>query len=82
MAIIKLSITETLKYQRQMTIDVPENMSEQTLNSILTEAERYTFSAGEFADKLDDCNGITVIERPDEDMSSPYDAEVESDYLD
>lgn len=78
---LRLSVVETLKYQREMVIEVPDDMSDEALAAVLDAAESCVSSAEEFAENLDGHFGVRVVEKPDTDMDSPYHAEIESDFI-
>ncbi|MDP4087360.1 MAG: hypothetical protein Q8934_22610 [Bacillota bacterium] len=80
---VRLSIQETLKYQRDMIIEIPDDMSESTLNSFLDKAQRKAQAAIDVGYILEDFNDeINVIEQPDESTDSPCDTEIEIDDFD
>jgi hypothetical protein len=73
---VKLNVLETLKYQREIEVKIPDDMSEDELNRILDRAQRGT-NLDEFLHRLES-NDITFGVY-DDDLSSPYDSEVECD---
>jgi hypothetical protein len=77
---VKLSIQETLKYKRDMTIEIPDDMSEDKLNKFLDVAQRKAQAAIDITYILEDLsNEINVIDNPDESTDSPWDSEIEID---
>lgn len=79
----RLSICETLKYQREMIVKIPEEISESELNNWLDEAQRKAQHPEDVLYILQDFNkNIEAIEMPDNDFDSPYNTEIEIDELD
>jgi hypothetical protein len=82
---VTLSIMETLKYQREMIIEVPDEMLEAELNGILDEVQRRAQHVDDIASLIQECvSDIKIIETPDSSTNSPYDTEIEIDdmYID
>lgn len=80
---VRLSIQETLKYQRAMIIEIPDDMSEDKLNAYLDKAQRKAQAAIDVGYILEDFNDeIYVIEQPDESIYSPWATEIEIDDFD
>jgi hypothetical protein len=80
---VRVSIQEILRYQRSMVIEIPDDMSEDKLNNILDKAQRKAQQAVDVMYIVEDLSDdINVLEVPDEDMSSPWDSEVEIDDFD
>lgn len=77
----KLSIEETLKYNREMIIEVPDEMSESEFNKILDKVQRKTESADDISYALEKLN-IEVIQDVDSDLSSPSYQEIEIEEYD
>jgi hypothetical protein len=73
---VKLNVLETLKYQREIEIAIPDDMTEGELNEILNRAQRGS-DLDEFLHRLEG-NGISFGVY-DDDLSSPYGMEVECD---
>lgn len=76
---IKLEIEETLIYQRSMLIEVPDDFSEEALEDILDEAEKTASSGQDVSYVLEKFKGegVKVLDHADDDLSSPYKAEIE-----
>lgn len=73
-----LSINEVLKYQREAIISIPDDMTDDELNNILDEVQRNADFAADIADLIE-CKrtNISIVKRPDIDLSNPWDTEVE-----
>lgn len=78
---LKMSVVETFKYQREMVIEVPDEMSDEALAAILESTEQCVSSAEEFSKDLNGKFGIKVLEKPDSNMGNPYYTEIESDFI-
>lgn len=78
----RLELMETLKYQREMVIVLPEEKTDKELNSMLDSAEKQSESAFDVAHYLERHYDIKVTEYPDQDLNSPYSAEVEIEDFD
>jgi predicted nucleotidyltransferase len=80
---VRLNIQETLKYQREMVIEIPDDMSESTLNGFLDRAQRKAQAAIDISYILEDFSDeINTVEQPDESTDSPWDTEIEIDDFD
>jgi hypothetical protein len=80
---VKLNIQETLKYQREMIIEVPDDMTDGKLNQYLDIAQRKSQAAIDIGYILEDLDDeINIIENPDEDMDSPWDSDIMIDDFD
>jgi hypothetical protein len=80
---VRVSIQEVLRYQRQVIIEIPDDMSEDKLNNILDKCQRKAQAASDVPFIIEDLNDdINVLEIPDESMDSPWDSEVEIDDFD
>jgi hypothetical protein len=80
---VRISIEENLRYQREMIIEVPDDMTEDKLNTILDKSQRRAQSAGDIPYIVESLNkDIKIVECPDEDLSSPWDSEIEIDDFD
>lgn len=77
----RIEFEETLKYRREMVFEVADGTSDDVIDNILTKAEHRAECAGDVALILEN-NGVKIVERPDEDLRSPYDVEIEIDSLD
>jgi hypothetical protein len=72
---VTVYIEETLKYQREITIETDENFDETEFNLTLDEIERRANTADDVALLLERC-GYKILENPDSD-SCLHDSEVE-----
>ncbi|ELK38792.1 hypothetical protein D478_27846 [Brevibacillus agri BAB-2500] len=72
-----LNVTETLRYTREVKVEIPEQMTESELNNALDAAQRGEYMS-EFVYVLER-KGLKLIEPVDEDMSSPDWSEIECD---
>jgi predicted nucleotidyltransferase len=80
---VRISIQETLKFQREMVIEIPDDMPEDKLNNFLDKAQKKAQSAIDVSYILEDFSDeINVIENPDESCDSPWDSEIEIDDFD
>jgi hypothetical protein len=80
---VRLNIQETLRYQRQMIIEVPDSMTDDRLINFLDKAQRKAQAAIDIGFILEDFSSeINVIEQPDESTDSPWDSEIEIDDFD
>jgi hypothetical protein len=80
---VKLNIQETLKFQREMVIEIPDDMNEDKLNRFLDKAQMKAQAAIDISFILEDFSDeINVIELPDESCDSPWDTEIEIDDFD
>lgn len=69
----EITATETLEYTRKFTVEIPDDMEEGTLNSILDQAENRASRCGEFAvvyGALEE-QGCKIIEYADDGTDSP-----------
>lgn len=73
---VKLFIRESLKYNREMVIKVPEEMTETELNRLLDKVQRRADHVADLGYLFRD-EGMKISEWPDDDMSSPFDVELE-----
>lgn len=69
----EISATEVLEYTRKFTVEIPDDMGEGTLDSILDEAENMASCCGEFdvvygALEEQECK---IIEYADDSTDSP-----------
>ncbi|MCY8609908.1 hypothetical protein G3M81_12425 [Bacillus paralicheniformis] len=79
---VALSINETLKYQRSMVIEIPDELSDEKLDALLDNAEREAEAPGDIPLLLGKiAPDIKILESPDESDESPYDTEIEIDDL-
>lgn len=77
---VEIAIEEKLTYHRNMKIEVPEDMTEKTLNEILDAAQNRAQSSSDIPLILEKF-GVKTIVHPDESFSSPWDVEIEiTDY--
>jgi hypothetical protein len=80
---VRLSIQETLKFQRGMIIKVPDDMTEDKLNNILDKVQRKAQAASDIPFIIQDLNDdIEIATTPDESVDSPWDTEIEIDDFD
>lgn len=80
---VRLSIQETLKFQRGMIIKVPDNMTEDKLNNILDKVQRKAQTASDIPFIIQDLNDdIEIATTPDKSVNSPWDTEIEIDDFD
>jgi hypothetical protein len=80
---VRLSIEETLRFQRQMIIEIPDDMTEDKLNNILDKAQRKAQSSSDLPFIIEDLNDqISVFQAPDENIDSPWDTDIEIDDFD
>lgn len=75
---VKLFVTEELKYRREIIADVPDSMSDESLERALDKAQGGAESADDFAALLKR-SGIVISESWDDSMDSPDFGEVECD---
>lgn len=73
-----LKITETLKYQREVPVEVPDFLSENDLNHALDHAQRSAESIDDMVIELRRY-GINQTASYDRDLDSPWDVEIECD---
>jgi hypothetical protein len=71
----KIEVEEKLVYRRTIYVNVPDDMSDSEIERILTRAEKEEFLS-DFMYVLD-ANGIVAPDGFDDDLSSPWDSEVE-----
>ena len=70
-----LTIEERLTYRREVTVILPEGMSEDELNKVLDIADRYSHFFGDYLHYLKNA-GIEINEY-DDSFDSPDESEVE-----
>ncbi|MDO3680407.1 hypothetical protein [Paenibacillus ehimensis] len=71
-----LYVTETLTYEREIVVLLPDEMSEESLNTALNAAERRVDFMSDFVINLAN-QGIQVVGQIDDDLSSPDNCEIE-----
>ncbi|KKO51115.1 hypothetical protein [Paenibacillus sp. DMB20] len=75
---VKLMITETLKYDREVIVEVPAHMTERDIEEALNKAERnYGFDGVDGIVHALKRQGITCPDGFDQDLSSPNSVEAE-----
>jgi hypothetical protein len=80
MKIATISIKEELKYEREITIQIPDDMDEEDLNKILDKVERKTDCLGDLSYNLKKENSdFKIIEECDDSMNNPYSSSIELD---
>lgn len=73
----KIWIEERLRYNREIDVEIPDEMTERELEDLFNECERYS------ADNVDDVvrflgkNGINLIGQVDNDMDCPDSMSIE-----
>lgn len=78
MKTVKLSLEETLKYRREIVIEVPDSMTEKELEQLLNETTRKSEQSADVPYDIKKINPEVVItEFPDSDLDSPDRMEVE-----
>lgn len=80
MAKVKLEVEETLKYRREIIVEVPDEMDDGDLEQALNMAQKHD-NLQDFMLELED-HGIEAPDGYDDDLSSPSDMDVECDGYD
>ncbi|MCY9339802.1 hypothetical protein MOF28_15710 [Bacillus haynesii] len=70
-----IKFEETLKYDRSMVIEVPNDMTEDELDQILERIECEAQSVGDIPFLIN--KDVKVVEAPDENSDSPSDTKIE-----
>ncbi|MGG3873207.1 hypothetical protein [Brevibacillus laterosporus] len=73
---VRLTIEETLRYTRDMVIEIPDDMGVKGLGNLLNRTENNADSAEDFQEILKQ-QGVNVLKGPDSFMDSPDRQEVE-----
>ena len=73
----KISVEETLKYDREFTVDIPEDMDEDELDDLLDEAQNQANGGEDFSAIYTflQSYGIKITEYADDDTHYPQSAE-------
>ncbi|MBX9158672.1 hypothetical protein [Bacillus cereus] len=80
MAKVVISVEETIKYRSDITVEVPDGLSEKELNSILDKVEdkhKYDGGAKDIAHTLKQNHGFNVVEVASGFPDSPSSSESE-----
>jgi hypothetical protein len=73
-----ITVTETLEYTRNLTVEVPDELDDETFNELLDDVEGRVEGASEIPYVLAR-RGIKTIDNPSNDFSSPRSSEIEID---
>ncbi|WP_127532755.1 hypothetical protein [Paenibacillus kobensis] len=79
---VTLVIKETLVYERDVQVEIPDDMDEKALNKALDSAQRGSDTIDDMVRKLDKQSGIKLTKPYDTDLSSLDSMEVECDEYD
>lgn len=78
MKTVNLTIEETLKFKRNMIIEVPYNTTLAEFARLIFEVERDSKLSADVSLVMKDLNNkINILENPDEALSSPSHSEIE-----